>query len=120
MIHLMNVKRGAPLKRGHQHHVRFTGNRNSTVDAEQILAVLRAGDHMPIEVSATDAMTFDNDSQMQDVEIVNDTMQSVHMVGSKSFYLIDNGNNISAFIFQIGNDSTTNPKYTFECHERLL
>lgn len=97
MIHLMNVKRGAPTKRGHQHHVRFTGNRSSKVDAEEILEALRAGDQVPMDSHI--------DSQKETVEIVNDAVQSINMVDLESFYLSDNGNNSSAFIFQIGNAS---------------
>lgn len=37
------MARGSVNKRGHQHHVRFSGERSSKVNAEHVLAALRAG-----------------------------------------------------------------------------
>lgn len=35
--------------RGHQHHIRFTGNRRSKVLAEEVIAALRSGDPLPVK-----------------------------------------------------------------------
>lgn len=47
---LMKIKRGAPHKRGHQHHVRFSGDRCSKlVNAAEIIAALHAGYYIPMD-----------------------------------------------------------------------
>lgn len=39
---------GSGRRRGHQHHIRYSGTRTSTIEAEEILTALRKGDQMPI------------------------------------------------------------------------
>lgn len=36
-------------KRGHQHHIRNSGTRRSNVPADEVIAALRSGDHIPIK-----------------------------------------------------------------------
>lgn len=43
MINVKATTRGSVTKRGHQHHVRFSGEWSSKVNAEHVLAALRAG-----------------------------------------------------------------------------
>lgn len=52
---MVNVKngRGFPYRRGHQYHIRFQGDRCSTVDAKDVIAALRAGDRMPAVCETT-------------------------------------------------------------------
>lgn len=90
---IMIAVRGSPHKRGHQYHVRFSGGRCSNVNAEHVLAALRAGDRMSIiqtkhqspcvttdqtaEAPVTNAMFFAAQSQEQNVAIPNELVQVV-------------------------------------------
>lgn len=39
---------GSARKRGHQHHIRYSGNRPPTVRADEVIAALRRGDQLPV------------------------------------------------------------------------
>lgn len=39
---------GSVRKRGHQHHIRYSGTRSSNVKADEVIAALRKGDQLPI------------------------------------------------------------------------
>lgn len=43
-----NQQSGSGRKRGHQHHIRHSGTRTSNIKADEIIAALRRGDHLPI------------------------------------------------------------------------
>lgn len=43
-----NMSSGTGRKRGHQHHIRNSGNRTSNIKADEIIAALRRGDQLPI------------------------------------------------------------------------
>lgn len=39
---------GLGRKRGHQHHIRYSGTRSSNVKADEVIAALRRGDQLPV------------------------------------------------------------------------
>lgn len=65
---------GSGRRRGHQHHVRNNGTRPSNIAADEILAVLRRGDQMPItepplqhiniDLNIDDDNLLDNEKQL--------------------------------------------------------
>lgn len=63
---------GSGRKRGHQHHIRHSGTRSSSVRADEVIAALRRGDHLPVTPTNSD-----NERQMMnnsaiDISLTND------------------------------------------------
>lgn len=50
VLHNTNAQSSSGLgrRRGHQHHIRYTGTRTSNIETDEILAALRKGDQIPI------------------------------------------------------------------------
>lgn len=49
---------GSGRKRGHQHHIRYSGTRTSTVRADEVIAALRRGDQLPVTHTIQPALNF--------------------------------------------------------------
>lgn len=70
-------------KRGHQHHIRFTGIRHSNVRADEILAALRNGDQLPIKqtipIECENQQNNSSDSEMNStVDTDNNNLTMTH------------------------------------------
>lgn len=61
---------GTGRKRGHQHHIRNSGTRTSTIKADEIIASLRRGDHLPI--SQTIHQYVEPSLHQSDVDLADD------------------------------------------------
>lgn len=80
---------GSGRKRGHQHHIRNSGTRPSTVRADEVIAALRRGDQLPVTqqystmqqhltddntITANKQLFCDDDNGMTDQNGNNDTL----------------------------------------------
>lgn len=63
---------GSGRKRGHQHHVRYSGTRTSTVRADEVIAALRRGDQLPVTQTIQSQLNFtDIDVNLTDSTEIN-------------------------------------------------
>lgn len=111
---------GAGRKRGHQHHIRNSGNRTSNIKADEILAALRRGDQLPISQTIHQYVEQQRSQQTSDGDMIS---ADDHLSDSSNLLLSNadhcvtttdrNGNrNASKCDRKNGNDNSNNRNIT--------